>query len=362
MKIELDNLAKNFGDVAALKSISLTVNSGEIFFFLGPSGCGKTTLLRLIAGFYQPDAGTLLFDGQSVLNVPAHKRRTAMVFQNYALWPHMTVEENVSFGLTVPGRRLPAKERRQRAAEIMAAMQLTPLASRRPAELSGGQQQRTALARALVVRPDCLLLDEPLSNLDAQLRQEMRLEIRRLIKQAGITALYVTHDQQEALSMADKCAVLKDGLLEQVGSPSELYEHPENAFVADFIGGANLFKGQVLRTTEQFITVAADGCPQQIWHGRSAASKLRFSAGQPVMLCVRPERLELSGHRAPPQNLFSAKITEMLYLGHTIELWLLWADKVLLRANVPVGFKDKAAGETVNFMVAPENVMVLPAV
>src|ERR1700730_616755 len=236
--IAIESLSKSFGGFLALDRVGLTIETGELVFLLGPSGCGKTRLLRHIAGFYRPDEGRILFDGKDVTRVPAHQRNTGMVFQNYALWPHLTVEKNVAFGLEE--RRFPKAEIDDRVTEALRVVRLEDLARRKINEMSGGQQQRVALARALVVRPACLLLDEPLSNLDAQLRAEMRSEIRRICKTAGLTTIYVTHDQKEALAVADRIAVMKDGQLAQIGSPGELYNHPRNVFVATFLGGTNL--------------------------------------------------------------------------------------------------------------------------
>ena len=244
MRVSIRKLVKQFGATVALKDISLEVGSQELFFLLGPSGCGKTTLLRLIAGFYQPDGGEILFGDQPMNGVPPHRRNTGMVFQNYALWPHMTVAENVAYGLEV--RAVSAAEKKERVAEALGIVQMEPYAERSPNQLSGGQQQRVALARALVIRPDVLLLDEPLSNLDARLRLEMREEIRRIHAQTKITTIYVTHDQKEALSLADCMAVLRDGRVEQLGDPRAVYRTPANRFVADFIGETNWLPAKVL--------------------------------------------------------------------------------------------------------------------
>ena len=239
MKIELLNLTKTFDGSPVVNDVSLTVASGELFFLLGPSGCGKTTLLRMVAGFYEPDAGTIRFGERTMNGVPAHDRNTALVFQNYALWPHLTVYENVAYGLRL--RKVPEPELDQRVTAALAQVRMTEQRERKPGSLSGGQQQRVALARAAVVRPDLLLLDEPLSNLDARLRVEMREEIARLHRAAATTSLYVTHDQEEALSLADRIAVMDGGKVLQVGTPLEIYHHPATPFVARFIGEMNLF-------------------------------------------------------------------------------------------------------------------------
>src|SRR6185436_16283592 len=248
MRVSIRNLTKKFGDTVALKNISLEVQSQELFFLLGPSGCGKTTLLRLIAGFYQPDGGELAFGDKPMTGVPPHRRNTGMVFQNYALWPHMTVAENVAYGLDV--RSVAKDEKTRRVAEALEIVQMETYAQRLPNQLSGGQQQRVALARALVIRPDVLLLDEPLSNLDAKLRLEMRDEIRRIHAQTKITTIYVTHDQKEALSLAQRMCVLRAGRIEQIGDPRTVYRSPANRFVADFIGETNWLPGVVVEAAQ----------------------------------------------------------------------------------------------------------------
>ncbi len=242
--------APHGGLVHAVHNASLTIAPGELFFLLGPSGCGKTTLLRMIAGFIEPDPtpkdkpGSIHFADRDVTHTPPNKRNTAMVFQSYALWPHMTVAQNVAFGLNV--RKTPAEDRDRRVTEALEAVQLAEYAARKPNELSGGQQQRVALARALVIRPDVLLLDEPLSNLDAKLRADLRAQVRTICKSAGITSVYVTHDQQEALSMADRIAIMRLGRIEQIATPKDLYTRPRTAFVATFLGDANILPAQLL--------------------------------------------------------------------------------------------------------------------
>ena len=229
VSIQIRGLVKRFGNLVALNRLDLDIASGELFFLLGPSGCGKTTLLRSIAGFHLPEEGTILFDGDDVSQVPPHKRETAMMFQSYALWPHLNVHKNVAFGLEE--RRVKKTEIGERVEEALSMVKMDGLGNRKINQLSGGQQQRVALARALVVRPRCLMLDEPLSNLDAKLRIEMRTEIRRICKEFGLTAIYVTHDQKEALSIADRLAVLDSGNIAQVGTPEEVYRKPHTALV-----------------------------------------------------------------------------------------------------------------------------------
>src|ERR1700690_4233853 len=241
ISIRIHNLTKRFGAVTALRNLDLVVGPGELFFLLGPSGCGKTTLLRCLAGFYIPDEGTILFGDEDVTRLAPHKRNTGMMFQSYALWPHMTVAENVAFGLEE--RKLPRSEIRMKVGEALESVHMSAFAERRPNQLSGGQQQRVALARALVIRPRCLLLDEPLSNLDAKLRLEMRMEIRRVCKEFKLTTVYVTHDQKEALSVSDRMAILDGGRILQVGTPQEIYRRPARRTVPDFIGESNFIAG-----------------------------------------------------------------------------------------------------------------------
>ena len=242
ISIRIRQLTKRFGAVTALRGLDLTIDAGELFFLLGPSGCGKTTLLRSLAGFYIPEEGTVLFGDEDVTRLEPHRRNTGMMFQSYALWPHMTVAKNVAFGLE--RRNVSRADIARRVEAALDLVGLSAYADRRPAQLSGGQQQRVALARTVVIEPEVLLLDEPLSNLDAKLRVEMRSELRALQRKLGITAIYVTHDQEEANAVADRIAVLDGGRIQQIGTPVELYDHPANRFVATFLGTANLIEGR----------------------------------------------------------------------------------------------------------------------
>jgi len=291
-QIRLENLTKRYGETVALSSVDLQIGSGELFFLLGPSGCGKTTLLRLIAGLQMPSSGRILFDGRDVTSVPTQKRNAVMCFQGYALWPHMTVRENIRFGLSV--RETPS-DRESQQVEVQRALELIqmqgPLADRKPQQLSGGQQQRVALARALAVKPACLLLDEPLSNLDTHLRQEMRREIQRICRQAGITTVYVTHDQKEALSTADRIAVMRDGQLAQVGTPQELYRSPSSAFVAEFIGPTNLIEGEITASSGRFTHVST--ALGQIRAATGAAERMTSPATRRVTVSIRPELIRI---------------------------------------------------------------------
>ena len=281
MKVSLHNITKRFGPTPVVNGVTLDIADGELFFLLGPSGCGKTTLLRTIAGFYLPDTGTLKFGDRDVTTLPPNQRNTGMVFQNYALWPHMTVAGNVAYGLDV--RKVPSDEKAKRVKAALAAVRMGEFAERPATLLSGGQQQRVALARALVVNPDVLLLDEPLSNLDAKLRLEMREEIRRLHKETGLTTIYVTHDQAEALSLADRVALMNLGRIEQVGTPRELYRTPANEFVRDFLGAANFVEGRVTRIESGRVSVNTP-------HGEitCALDDPKLAAGQTVTCVVRP--------------------------------------------------------------------------
>ncbi len=301
LSVVLKNVSKKYGDVAAVRDVSLEIAKGEFFFLLGPSGCGKTTLLRMIAGFVEPDAGEIRFGDRLMNAVPAHRRNTGMVFQNYALWPHMSVRENVAYGLEL--RRVSREERRRRIARVIELVQLEGLEERRPNQLSGGQQQRVALARALVIEPDVLLLDEPLSNLDAKLRVEMRQELRRIHSETGITTIYVTHDQKEALSLAGRLAVMRDGEVRQAGTPREIYTRPADRFVAEFIGQANVFLGDARPVADETLISTPYG-----------KIRARGRATGKVTCCIRPEALTLGPCPDAPNRL-RGLVKEVTYLG-----------------------------------------------
>ena len=283
MRITVENLTKRFGPLAVVNEVSLSIEEGELFTLLGPSGCGKTTLLRLVAGFYAPDGGTIRFNDRVVNAVPPHERGIGMVFQNYALWPHMTVSENVSYGLKL--RKIPAVEIAERVRAVLDKVKLGGLGDRYPGQLSGGQQQRVALARALVLNPQILLLDEPLSNLDAKIRIQVRAEIRKLQKELGITTIYVTHDQEEALTLSDRIAVFNQGKVFQIGPPKALYERPANRFVADFIGINNLVDGTVRAIEGPLRNVRVETAVGEI----SAIYDERLRVGDRCVICIRPE-------------------------------------------------------------------------
>ncbi len=310
--VRIENLVKQFGSLRAVHDVTLRIDPGEIFFLLGPSGCGKTTLLRCLAGFHQPENGRIYIGNDDITRLPPHRRDCGMVFQSYALWPHMNVEENVAFGLRM--RRLPRTEIHRRAMDALERVHMADRATEKPNRLSGGQQQRVALARALVIEPRCLLLDEPLSNLDAKLRLEMRVEIRRICKQAGLTAIYVTHDQKEALSVADRLAVMRGGAIEQIGTPVEVYRRPANRFVAGFIGEANFIPGRVtgLRGERLFVDTEI---------GRIEATRPNPPPlpGTEVTLCIRPESLRFDHPPVGGVNVLTARLDKTVYQGEVAQ-------------------------------------------
>ena len=310
VSITIEKVSKSFGKTLALNNVSMHINAGELFFLLGSSGCGKTTLLRHIAGFYSPDKGKILFGADDVTATPPHKRGTAMMFQSYALWPHMTVSKNVAFGLEEQSK--PKSQIKDLVAEALDTVKMAGYSDRKINELSGGQQQRVALARALIVRPRCLLLDEPLSNLDAKLRLEMRSEIRRICKESGLTAVYVTHDQKEALSIADRIAILDHGSVAQVGSPKEIYCSPNSQSVAGFIGETNFIPGTIVASSSNghLDVTTAHGT----FSGRKANPEWLAKDGDTVTLSIRPEAFLISKTR-PEINGITGKLAALTYLG-----------------------------------------------
>jgi iron(III) transport system ATP-binding protein len=329
--IAVESVSHVFAQTPALRNISLRIEPGELFFLLGPSGCGKSTLLRIIAGLLTPSEGRIRFNETDVTSEPTERRNAVMCFQSYALWPHMTVEQNVAFGLEV--RNVSVDQRRQRVQEVLRLVRMDELAQRKPNELSGGQQQRVALARALAVKPACLLLDEPLSNLDAKLRLEMRTEIRRICKEAGFTTIYVTHDQKEALSVADRIAVLKDGRLMQIGTPAELYLKPATAFVAEFIGQTNIMDGKVASREGGAAIIESP-------LGRLRANTT-IDAGRPVKLSIRPEHLRIDPRDG--ENLLDAEVLSSSFLGESSEHVLKVGQAQLRVLASPPVLKDKGA-------------------
>ena len=306
--VSLDHVSKRFGEVLAVDDFSLEVAEGELLVLLGPSGCGKTTTLRIVAGFTDASAGTVRIRDRDVTHEPPYRRNIGVVFQNYALFPHLTVFENVAFGLR--RRKASEAEIAKRVEHSLALVKLESLAQRLPRQLSGGQQQRVAVARALVIEPDVLLLDEPLSNLDAKLRHDVRQEMRRLQQLLKITTILVTHDQDEAMSMGDRLVVINSGRIQQIGSPQELYRTPRNPFVASFIGQANFIEGRPERDGSLFVTRS----------GLSIACACSMPEARTVM--IRPEAIELLDASAPGANVFPATVEVVTYLGSTSELIL----------------------------------------
>jgi iron(III) transport system ATP-binding protein len=313
--LRIVSLSKHFGSTVAVDDVSLEVEQGEFLSLLGPSGCGKTTTLRMIAGFETPTSGQILLDDRDVSRLPPQRRGFGMVFQNYALFPHLNVFENVAFGLKA--KKIPAGTLNERVAQALARVDLTGYERRAVQALSGGQQQRVALARALAPEPPLLLLDEPLSNLDAQLRVEMRREIRRIVKDNGLTAVYVTHDQEEALAMADRMAVLTRGRIGQVGTPEEIYRQPRSAHVAGFIGETNLVDGVVIRCDGGFCEVRTTGGTLQ---GRLTDPGWLPEGGEKVRVSVRPEAWRL--HQDHGDNPLAGRVVERAYLGQRIQYWI----------------------------------------
>jgi iron(III) transport system ATP-binding protein len=311
--ISFESVTKLFGATRAVDDVTLRIEAGELFFLLGPSGCGKTTLLRCLAGFHEPDAGAIRIGDRDVTRMPPYERDTGMVFQSYALWPHLTVRENVAFGLEM--RRCAADETARRVDESLAMVRMTDKAGARPNELSGGQQQRVALARALVVRPQCLLLDEPLSNLDAKLRLEMRGEIRRICKDSGLTAVYVTHDQKESLAMADRLAVMASGRIRQVGTPQAVYRAPADSFVAEFIGETNFLEGAVEGLDGGLIRAVT---PVGVVLAAARDGRVPAS-GARVKVSIRPEAVRIGPPPEGSTNVWTGQLHQTVYLGETAQ-------------------------------------------
>ncbi len=316
--VELAHVTKRFGGTTAVDDVSFTVPRGSFATLLGPSGCGKTTTLRTIAGFYDPDAGDIFIGGRRVNELPAHRRGTAMVFQDYALFPHMTVRDNVAYGLRLAGKSKTEIETRVR--DTLAFVGLGGLGERWPNQLSGGQQQRVAVARALVIEPEVLLLDEPLSNLDAKLRAQLRLELRALQRRLGMTFVYVTHDQEEALSLSDWVAVMNAGRVEQAGTPWVIYYEPRTTFIADFVGAVNLVPATVREVSDSSVRVSVGS--------RELAARrpegVALGAGQSVQLCIRPESLSITAPGAVVDGMtLPGSVARKAFLGNTMRYWVL---------------------------------------
>jgi spermidine/putrescine transport system ATP-binding protein len=352
--VRLVDLVKRFDAVAAVDGINLDVMSGEFFSLLGPSGCGKTTTLRLIAGFERPTSGQVLLDGIDVARTPPHRRNVNTVFQSYALFPHLSVGDNVAFGLRF--KDIVKDERREMVAEALRLVRLEGMQQRRPSQLSGGQQQRVALARALVLNPAVLLLDEPLGALDAKLRKALQIELKALQEEIGITFVYVTHDQEEALTMSDRLAVMSDGRVEQVGSPKEVYEEPASTYVADFLGVSNLMSA--------LATGAAGNARCRVVLGDFElwAEKGDLRGRGPVKVVIRPERVRVEAHGAGGENRIPAMVQRSVYQGSATQLIVQLAHGETLQALVPNDGSQRglSQGTPVSVLLPADALRVLP--
>jgi spermidine/putrescine transport system ATP-binding protein len=352
--INLKNIVKQYGPNTVVNDLSLGIQKGEFITLLGPSGCGKTTTLRMIAGFEHPTSGQILLDGQPIMEVPPYERNVNTVFQNYALFPHLNAFDNVAFGLRV--KKVRKAEVAERVVQALKMVQLESFAKRKPDELSGGQRQRIAIARALVNNPKVLLLDEPLGALDQKLRKQMQVELKHLQKQLGITFIFVTHDQEEALTMSDRIAVINQGVLEQVGTPGDIYEHPDTPFVAEFIGETNLIPGVVMERFGSTVTLDCQG-----FQARGSAKK-EVSHQENILLAVRPERSRLSHMPVEDDQWVQipARFMERIYVGSTTKTVVTLPDGTLF---VTVETADRllpaGAGDELYVSWKPEHAVVL---
>jgi len=354
MYLTLEHITKKFpgrgqeGLVTAVDDVSLAIGKGEFFTLLGPSGCGKTTMLRLIAGFEFPTSGRIALDERQLEQVPPNKRDMAMVFQSYAIFPHLTVFENIAYGLRI--KKLSQDEVRRRVAQIMTQTKLTGLENRMPNQMSGGQQQRVSLARALVVEPKVLLFDEPLSNLDAKLREEMRFEIRDLQRRLNITSIYVTHDQEEALALSDRIAIMNKGKLAQLGTPEEIYELPRSKFVADFIGLANFLPAQAQSVQDGWASVQVGA------HALRVTALPHDAAQQSALIFIRPGDIKIADENAV-ENILTGQIVKATYLGEKID-YRVQVDETELRVQTSDA-KRRAVGENVRLYLPPERARLI---
>jgi ABC-type Fe3+/spermidine/putrescine transport system ATPase subunit len=349
--IELKGTTKRYGTLVANDHIDLQIPRGELLTLLGPSGCGKTTAMRCITGHQHPDEGQVLIDGQDVTDLPTHRRDLGMVFQNFALFPHMTVHDNVDFPLMI--RNLSHNERRQRVTEALQLVRMEELAGRFPRQLSGGQQQRVGLARALVYRPRVLLLDEPLSNLDAKLREEMRFEIKELVTQLKMTAVYVTHDQGEALALSDRVAVMSAGRIQQIGTPRDIFERPNSLFVADFIGLSDFIEARVEAVEGNSTWVGVKGLRVRV------ETEERLRVGQDVTLFIRPNRVELLEKGAPAgENVLEARVQKLTYLGDNIDYRVMLPGDWEIRVQTN-GQQYIPAGSSIKVRLPPKHCHVI---
>ena len=351
--LELRDLRKTYGDFLAVDRVSLRVDHGQFVSLLGPSGCGKTTILRMIAGLIEPDSGRIMLGGDDITYRAVHRRNLGLVFQSYALFPHLTVFENIAFGLR--RRRVPEPEILTRVGHFLGLVRLDQHGQRFPRELSGGQQQRVALARALVTEPGLLLLDEPLSNLDAQLRDEMRVELKRLQEELGTTTIFVTHDQREALTLSDRIAVIHRGRVEQFGTPEQIYTRPTTTFVAGFVGRPNLVDGTVVTAADEAVQV-------RIGDGRdlTAPGSRQLAAGMPVKVALRPERLRLCKPPVPGStNGFPVTVVLKSFAGASVQYVVTTEGGVEFQVEVPAGDASAQRGDRVHLAVDVSEVIVI---
>jgi spermidine/putrescine transport system ATP-binding protein len=350
--VQLEGLAKRFDQVVAVDGIDLDIPSGEFFSLLGPSGCGKTTTLRMIGGFERPDEGRILLDGRDMAQTPPHKRPVNTVFQNYALFPHLSVAENVAFGLRL--QKVGGDEAHRRVSEALKLVRLEGYEDRRPTQLSGGQQQRVALARALVLNPSVLLLDEPLGSLDAKLRKALQIELKSIQEEVGITFVYVTHDQEEALTMSDRIAVMSNGKVVQVGPPKEVYEAPATAYVADFLGVSNLMDARA---------EGRDGgrCRVRLGEFALVAAAGETDASGDVKVVIRPERIEVEDGRTDGENRVPGMVERTVYLGPTMQVIVQLPEGRVVQAMIPNRGEEHgfAQGASVTLHLPPEDLRVL---
>jgi spermidine/putrescine transport system ATP-binding protein len=353
-QVQLVDLVKRFGDITAVAGINLEMPPGEFFSLLGPSGCGKTTTLRMIAGFEKPTEGQILLDGRDMAQTPPHKRNVNTVFQNYALFPHLSVEENVGFGLRY--KDVDKREARARISRALELVQLSGFERRRPTQLSGGQQQRVALARALILNPEVLLLDEPLGALDAKLRKRLQIELKALQEEVGVTFVYVTHDQEEALTMSDRIAVMSQGRVEQVGPPKEIYEEPATAYVADFLGVSNLMDARGAGVGE-------GGCRVVIGEFTLVAGQGEEDTRGDCKITIRPERVDLEPASSAGPNRIPGMVERVVYVGATLQVILHLAAGQTIQAWMPNDGEHSAAftsGTSVSVHLPREALRVLP--
>jgi putative spermidine/putrescine transport system ATP-binding protein/spermidine/putrescine transport system ATP-binding protein len=359
--IRIEGVTKTFGSkVVAIQDVSLSINEGEFVTLLGPSGCGKTTILRMVAGFEMPDCGRIILGDEDVTDVPPYRRPLNMVFQDFALFPHMTIKQNINYGLKVKG--IPKAQAKKAVEDVLKMVELVSESDRRPNELSGGQRQRAALARALVHKPKVLLLDEPLSSLDANLRAQLRVELKHLHEKLGLTFLMVTHDQTEALVMADRVVLMQDGRIAQDGTPEQIYDHPASIYVANFIGATNLFHGRVVANNGRDFTISSGG-QELIARPSPAVSGI----GEDVAVCVRPEKARIvsPGTDSTNLNTMTVMVDELLYHGSSVRVQFRLKSDELFLVDVPLATasdRDRLpnTGEQIIVGFAPGNTTIFP--